>query len=132
MDAAFDGAKTGLAGAAAGVTLEMHNSPAHSDQTGASHANYNARAVGRGEDGSQQLAVARAAASALNPSEVGPTQTVTINGVVGVIIDSQMNYSPELEQDNAGEKAVVGPTTAASGSRFTEAAASGSRRAWGG
>jgi hypothetical protein len=132
LDHAFDGARDGLRGAAAGVTLDMRSSPAHGDQTGASHANYNARVVGRGEDGSQQLGVARAAATALNPGEVGPTQSVSIAGVVGVIMDSQMEYSPKLETEAAGEKSVIGPTVASSGQRFTQAAARGSKKAWGG
>jgi hypothetical protein len=126
------GAVEGLKAVAAGVTLDMRNDPAHGDQTGASHANYQARAVGEGEDGGALLSVARAAASALNPGEVGPTSQVRIDGIAGVILDSQLNYSPDLEQENAGEKAVIGPTLRASGTRFTAGAARGMKKAWGG
>lgn len=132
MDAHERGLLSGLRGAAAGVTLDMRSDPAHGDQTGASHANYQARAVGKSEDGGSLLSVARAAASALNPTEVGAVSSVSIDGIAGVIMDSQLNYSPDLEQENAGQKAVIGPTLRASGTRFTRAAAAGARKAWGG
>lgn len=130
QNVALDGALAGLKGAAAGVTLDMRDSPAHGDQTGASHANYSARAVGRGENGAQLLGVARAAASALNPGHVGPGSEVAIDGV-GIILDDQMDYSPDREQARAGEKAVLTPAVRASGQRFTQAAASGMKRALG-
>lgn len=126
------GALEGLQATAAGVTLDMRNDPAHGDVTGASHANYSARAVGVGEDGGALLSVARAAAAALNPSEVGPTSSVRIDGIAGVILDSQLNYSPDLEQENAGQKAVITPTLRASGTRFTAGAARRMKKAWGG
>jgi hypothetical protein len=130
MAARDKGALEGLAAVAAGVTLDMRNDPAHGDQTGASHANYQARAVGVGEDGSALLSVARAAASALNPGEVGPTSSVRMDGIVGVIMDSQLNYSPALETEDASEKAVITPTLRASGTRFTQGAARGMKKAW--
>lgn len=129
---ALDGALTGLQAAAAGITLDMRSDPSHGDQTGASHASYSARAVGRGEDGSALLAVARAAASAFNPAHVAPVERVTINGELGVIFDDPMDYGPDRETANAGAKAVEGPTVGASGGRLTQAAAAGSRRALGG
>ena len=55
------GALDGLKAVAAGITLDMRDDPAHGDVTGASHANYQARAIGSGEDGSALLNVARAA-----------------------------------------------------------------------
>jgi hypothetical protein len=132
FDARDQGALDGLKAAAAGVTLDMRNDPAHGDQTGASHANYQARAVGKGEDGGGLLSVARAAASALNPGEVGPTSSVQIDGIAGVIVDSQMVYAPKLAVENAGEKDVITPTLRANGTRFTAGAARGMKRAWGG
>lgn len=128
---ALDGARDGLAQEAATVTRSMQTSPAHGDATGASHANYNARVVGRGDDGGATLAQARAAAAALNPGQVGPVSTVAIDGAVGVILDSQMDYSSLLETENAGQKAVIGPAVGASGARFTQAAADGMKRALG-
>ena len=130
MTARDRGALEGLKAVAAGITLDMRDDPAHGDVTGASHANYQARAVGAGEDGSALLSVARAAASALNPSEVGPTQNVRVDGIAGVILDSQLTYSPNLEQDDAGLKAVITPTLRASGARLTRGAAAGMKKAW--
>jgi hypothetical protein len=128
---ALDGALAGLKGAAAGVTLDMRSDPAHGDVTGATHANYTAFAVGRGADGSAEMAHAVAAVAALNPGHVA-TNSVTINAELGVIVTSVTDYQEKLETENAGQKAVLTPTIAASGTRFTQAAASGSKRALGG
>lgn len=125
---ALDGARDGLAGSAAGITLEMRQTDAHGDQTGASKANYTAYVVGRGADGSTELARSRAAAAAFNPDHVGPTSTVEVDGL-GVIMTDNMDYAEDRETANAGEKAVLGPTIEASGERLTRAAAEGSRRA---
>lgn len=127
----LDGALDGLDDAAARITDEMQHSPAHGDATGASHANYSARAVGRGQSGSAALAAARSAAEALNAAEVGPAAPVSIDAELGVILDSQMTYSVDLETENAGDKAVIGPALGASGAQLTQAAAQGSKRALG-
>src|SRR6185369_4712028 len=100
QNTALDAHLNGLRGAAAGVTLDMRNDPAHGDRTGGAHASYSARAVGRGEDGSTVLAAARAAGQALNPSGLGATASVSIPAELGVIIDSPMDYSPQLETEN--------------------------------
>ena len=131
LPAALDGALVGLKGAAAGVTFEMRQTVAHGDQTGATRANYTAYAVGRGADGSQELGRAVAAVEALNPGH-SETGSVTINGELGVVVTSATDYQDKLETENAGQKAVLGPTIAASGERFTRAAASGSKRVLGG
>jgi len=131
VNVALDGARDGLKGAAAGVTLDMRQTRAHGDVTSATRANYTAYVVGRGADGSTELGRAVASVQTLNPGHVA-TGSITINGELGVIITSATDYQEKLEVENAGAKAVLGPTTAASGTRFTRAAASGSKRAWGG
>lgn len=128
---ALDGAARGLAGAAAGVTLDMRDSLAHGDQTGATHAAYTAYAVGwGGRDGAQELGRSVQAVQQLNPGHVA-TASVRVDGI-GVIITAPTDYQSKLETESAGLKAVLGPTIAASGQRFTQAAASGSKRALGG
>ena len=118
----------GLKGAAAGVTLDMRQSPAHGDVTGASHANYTAYAVGLGETGSQYVARGVAAVEALNPGH-SATAPVSIGAPLGAIVTSFTDYQDKLETENAGQKAVLTPTMQASGTRFTQAAAAASKRA---
>lgn len=130
-DVALDGAKRGLEGSAAGITLDMRNDPAHGDQTGATHANYTAYAVGRGADGSAELSHAVAAVGALNPGHIA-TASVDISAELGVILTSATDYQYKLETENAGEKAVLGPTIGVSALRLTQAAAAESKRVLGG
>ena len=117
----------GLKGAAAGVTLDMRQSPAHGDVTGASHANYAAYAVGLGETGTTEFNRAVRAVETLNPGH-SARSSVAVKGI-GVVITSATDYQDKLETENAGQKAVLTPTVQASGTRFTQAAASGSKRA---
>jgi len=126
-DVALHGALAGLQASAAGVTLDMRNTTAHGDVTGATRANYTAYAVGMGETGGDIAAHSISAVEALNPGHVA-TSTVAVDGL-GVIVTSFTDYQKELETENAGEKAVLGPTIAASGQRFTQGAARGSREA---
>lgn len=126
--AALEGAKQGLKGAAGSLKTEMRTSPVHGDVTGASHANYTAYVVGGGETGSSEIAESISAVESLNPGH-SDTSTVSIQGELGVVITSFTDYQIYLETENAGARAVIGPATAASGSRFTQAAASGMKRA---
>lgn len=124
----LDGARDALRDEAAAIAREMRASPAHGDQTGATHANYAAYVVGRGETGADALAEAVAAVEALNPGR-SATAAVTIGGALGVVITSATDYQQHLEIGRGGEKAVLTPTTAASGARLTRAAAAGSKKA---
>jgi len=124
---ALDGARDGLGGAAAGLTFEMRSTSAHGDATGATRANYTAYVVGRGADGSAERARAIQAVEFFNPGHVAQS-SVHVPGL-GVVVTSFTDYQVELETENAGEKAVLGPTIEASGDRLTAAAAAGSKRA---
>lgn len=124
----LDGAAQGLAGAAAGITLDMRHTTAHGDVTGATRANYTAYQVGRGRDGSAELQYAISAVEALNPGHTA-IEPVQIDAEIGVILTSATDYQDKLETENAGQKAVLGPTLASSLDRLTRAAADGSNRA---
>lgn len=129
-DVALDGAARGLDDAAADITEEMQQTRAHGDVTGATRASYSARRVGRGSSGAAQHAASVAAAASLNPGHVA-SASVSVAGL-GVLIDSATDYQEDLETENAGEKAVLGPTLAAEHPNLTRAAAAGSKKALGG
>lgn len=117
----------GLKGAAAGITLEMRDTTAHGDVTGATRANYTAYAVGLGESGGTQVGRAVAAVEHFNPGHVARSST-GIPGDVGVIITSFTDYQEKLETEGAGAKAVIGPTLQANTQRLTQAAANEMKR----
>jgi hypothetical protein len=127
---ALDGAAAGLDEGAGRVTGDMRQTSAHGDVTGATRASYNARRVGRGETGAAQHAASVAAVEGHNPGHVG-SESIAITTDLGVIVDSATDYQDQLETQQAGEKAVLGPTIAAAGSGLTAAAAAGSRKALG-
>ena len=118
----------GLKGAAAGVTLDMRQTSAHGDVTSATRASYSSYAVGLGETGSQYVARGVASVEAFNPGH-SATAPVTIGTPLGAIVTSFTDYQNKLELENAGAKAVLGPTIQVSGTRFTRAAAAASKRA---
>lgn len=124
----LDGAVAGLAAAAAGITLDMRQTTAHGDVTSATRANYTAYAVGRGRDGSTELQRAISAVETLNPGHV-ETASVALGSDIGVILTSATDYQSKLETENAGQKAVLGPTLSVSTDRLTRAAAAGAERA---
>lgn len=130
-ETALQGAAAGLDTAAAQIETALHGTKAHGDASGATRAAYAAWRVGMGEDGSGALAASVAAGEALNPGETA-TSSVSINGELGVIISDPMEYAPDRETGNAGEKATIGPAIAAAASQLTAAAAAGSKRALGG
>ena len=120
-DKSLDAGAERMTGPAARVTQEMRLSRAHGDQTGASHSNYTAYVVGRGRTGAAELAAARGAALALNPAHVAPVEQVEIGGELGVILTDNMDYAEARETENAGQKAVLGPTLEAEALTFTQA-----------
>lgn len=129
-DVALGGAAQGLDQEAGTVTDSMRQTHVHGDVTGATRASYSARRVGLGETGATEHAASAAAVEALNPGHAA-SASVQIAGI-GVIIDSATDYQEDLETENAGEKAVLGPTLAASHLELTAAAAAGSKKALGG
>lgn len=131
LDRAFDGARDGLKPEATAVAQQMRTNHPHGNVTGATEAGYGARVVGRGETGGSEFNAEVSAAETLNPGHVA-TGSVQVGGIVGVIIDSKTDYQVYLETEHAGRDAVLGPTVASSGQRFTQAAARGAKKAWGG
>jgi hypothetical protein len=129
---ALQGGLEGLQTLAPTLRQELRNGQGHGDDTGAAHASYDARAVGPGADGGSELAQARAAAAALNPSQVGAVESVVIDGVMGMIADSPMEYSVYLETERAGQFQELTPVVTSMGPRCTAAVASGMKRAMGG
>ena len=129
-DTALEGAAGGLDQASGDITRDMQQTRAHGDVTGATRASYSARRVGQGQTGATAHAASVAAAASLNPGHVA-SAAVSVAGI-GVIIDSATDYQEDLETENAGEKAVLGPTLTAEHLELTAAAAAGSKKALGG
>lgn len=129
-DLSLDGMAAGLDTDAERITDAMQATSAHGDQTGATRANYNARRVGRGQTGAAAHAASVAAVEGLNPGHAA-SAPVSVEGI-GVIIDSATDYQEKLETENAGDRAVLGPTITAESLALTAAAAAGSKKALGG
>ena len=130
-EVALDGAARGLDLECPEIQAELQATTAHGDQTGATRAAYAAWRVGRGETGSAALAASVSAGEALNPGQT-ETSTVEIDTELGVIISDPMEYGPDRETRNAGEKASIGPMVGVFGISLTAAAALGSKQALGG
>ncbi len=128
---ALDGAAAGLDTIAPTLTDELRASAPHGNDTGATAASYNVRRVGRGETGAGAFQKGQAAVESLNPGR-SASAPVTIDGELGVIIDSGTNYQKHLEQGRAGKYETLTPFTAVVGVRLTKAIAQGSKKALGG
>jgi hypothetical protein len=124
----LDGARDGLAVGCGPIEDAMRRDSAHGDVTGATHAAYVAFAVGQGESGQAAMHESIAEVERLNPGHVA-TSSVAIEATLGAILTVATDYQDELETNNAGEKAVLGPTLARVHRDLTAAAAAGSRKA---
>ena len=124
----LDGARDGLAVGCAPIEDAMRVDAAHGDVTGATHAAYVAFVVGRGETGADAMHESASAVARLNPGHVA-TSSVHIDAELGAILTVATDYQEKLETENAGEKAVLGPTLARTARDLTAAAAAGSRKA---
>lgn len=122
----LDGMGKGLDEICGEITDEMRQTTAHGNVTYATRTSYNARRVGRGEQGLAKFEASVAAVESLNPNHVG-VAPVDIPGELGVIIDSATDYQSQLETEYAGEKAVLGPTLQRWALLLTGAAAAGSQ-----
>jgi hypothetical protein len=114
-------------GASAGASeaeQAMQSTLAHGDVTGATRAGYRAIVVGPGQSGASELAGAVAAVEALNPGH-SATSSGRLAGDVGVIFTCPTDYQADLEQQQAGKKAVLGPTLDAYRDELTARAARG-------
>lgn len=124
----LDGARDGLSDGCGPIEAAMRKDPAHGDVTKATHAAYVAFVVGHGETGADAMHESIAEVERLNPGHVA-TSSVTVESALGVIYTVATDYQPDLETNNAGEKAVLGPTLQRTARDLTAAAAAGSRKA---
>lgn len=134
LAAQLAGIEQGLEQAASVAQSAMQTSPAHGDQSGATHASYTAYVIGGTHDGSAEAAAGYAAAAgalsgftghAGNP--VKEDSGVTLQpDERGVILTSFTDYQDKLEQS---EKAVLTPTLAQYHEFFTRSAADGAKNA---
>jgi hypothetical protein len=106
----------------------MQADPAHGDVTAASHTNYAAYPVSArlGESGASIVASQVSVVENLNPGH-SETEPLSSDAAIVVVVASATDYQWELETENAGAKAVIGPTIAGSSDDFTRAAALGIR-----
>lgn len=128
---ALRGAFKGLGKMAIIYSNTMESDPAHGNVTGATHANYAAIPVAAilGETGASTVQRQVAVVEALNPG-TSDTEPLTLpDTTLAVILSSATDYQYKLETENAGQKAVLGPTIAGAGDDFTRAAAEGSKDA---
>lgn len=137
LDAMFarilTGIEGGLADAATVAEDMMQNSPAHGDQSGASHASYRAFLIGGTHDGASAAASGYAAAAAKLQGFTGHEGRALSqdSGVRlgpderGVMLTSYTDYQDKLE---ASDKAVLGPTLQQTALLMTQFAAEGSRQ----
>jgi hypothetical protein len=119
--------KRGMEQHARRVVDSMRSTNAHGVVTGATKASYSVRVVGLGDDGSAAHHESVAAVEELNPAHTA-TSTVTIDGAIGVIIDSATDYQWELETKYAGRTAVLAPTLQGEASNFIAAGAAECRK----
>jgi hypothetical protein len=99
----------GASAVAGEAEAAMHATLAHGDVTGATRAGYRAYVVGPGQSGAAELAGAVDAVEAKNPGH-SATSHGRLGGDVGVIFTCPTDYHWELESEEAGKKAVLGPT----------------------
>lgn len=121
-------AAKGLRSVAPAIEATMAATTAHGDVTGATRDGYRAYLVGGnvGEQGSAVAALASAvrAVERLNPGR-SATADWSMAAQIGIALTSPTDYQIKLETENAGAKAVLGPTIAQFALRCTEAAAKG-------
>ncbi len=121
------GTDAGLAIGAAGMEADMKATQAHGDQSGATRDSYTAYVVGPNRDGSAEAAEGYSAAAAALTGFTGhagkalkeDSGVVLGEGEKGIILTAFTDYQDRLEIDNAGEKAVLGPTLQADAEAVT-------------
>ncbi len=125
-------AEKGLARQASVAEAEMQGTSAHGDITGATRASYRAFVIGGSHTGASEATSGYAAAQAAIGSSIvshGGAALSQDSGVSlspderGVLLTSYTDYQDALEVDNAGQKAVLGPTLQQNALAFTQAVA---------
>jgi hypothetical protein len=103
----------------------MQDTWAHGDQTGATRAGYRAYVVGAGDSGAETLADAVAAVDDKNPGHAVTAGGQLSQGNLGVVMTCPTDYQEKLEKEEAGKRAVLGPTMDAYRDELTARAARG-------
>lgn len=118
-------AEKGLEKQSAIAEAEMQATNAHGDVTGATRASYRAFVIGGTHTGSAEAASGYSAAQAANPAGALSQSSGVSLGPEGrgVILTSFTDYQDKLETENAGQKAVLGPTLQQNAQAFTQAVA---------
>ena len=116
--------RRGVTPTASEAEAAMHATLAHGDVTGATRAGYRAIVVGPGQSGASEIAEAAAAVEALNPGH-SATSHGRLEGDIGVVFTCPTDYQQALETQQAGLKAVLGPTLDAYRDELTARAAKG-------
>jgi len=118
--------------------METHlaDTQAHGDRSGATRASYRAYPIGPDRDGSAAATSGYAAAADHLAQFKGPhaghaqrdDSGVTLaQDQRGIILTAYTDYQDELEQDNAGARATLGPTLQQDASQATAAVARASK-----
>lgn len=116
----------GLASAARDAEADMRRTRAHGNVTGATRASYRAYAVGPGApDESGTVGAAVSEVARLNPGAEALRDYSLPAGTVGVVLTGFTDYLPDLQVDNAGQRAVLLPTLIAFTEWFIQSAAEG-------
>lgn len=132
LKAQIAGLEDGLADAARVAEEIMQTSPAHGDQSGATHASYRAFVIGGQHDGSAEAASGYAAAEAKLTGFTGHAGRALRqdSGIRlseserGILYTSYTDYQDKLEQS---DKAVLGPTLQQTAQLATQLAAEGAK-----
>lgn len=105
-------AEAGLQESADIMQDAMQDTSAHGDVTGATRASYRAFVIGGAHTGASESASGLAAALANNPAHALSQDSGVALGADqrGILLTSYTDYQEKLETENAGEKAVIGPT----------------------
>lgn len=110
-------AERGLQGIAGRVEASMTSTTAHGDITGATRDAYRAYVTGSGLQAEaaaeQALNGAVRAVERLNPGRSARAAWSAPAAFVALVLTCPTDYQVELETNNAGQKAVLGPTLAA-------------------
>lgn len=124
-DHCTDLATRGLRAGAQAARNDMATTAAHGDSTGATRAGYRAYVVTPADDGQAAIGGAIAAVEDKNPGHGAALGGRLGAGSIGVVITCPTDYQELLETENAGLRAVLGPTLDAYRDALTARAARG-------
>jgi hypothetical protein len=122
---AMQRAARGLTAVAGEAEQAMQATLAHGDVTGATRAGYRAYVVSPGQSGAAEIAAAVSDVEAKNPGHAATSSGRLGEASLGVVFTCPTDYQQNLEEEEAGKKAVLGPTWDAYRDECTARAARG-------